>query len=322
MVMCAEKQAFAEETESTVLEERSGAAAGNLLQIVGVGVLTVMTLWLCGVLAFFAAFSSGGPLWDPSEMITLREWVRRISNTTQASLTVTIISMGFFAVLAAATVVAAWFRSRTWVAAGALNCALLLLAVVFSSVLGPIEVNNAIEKTFERLGPVKFAEPVEVSFEMQSDGAEALTRSSTSFEMVEHEVLTLAAAPGPYVVAGPNAASAQEFLPGDEAGLLLRESCTPAPSSDLGTQLSLSFSLPSDDDGQVNQHIVEAWVALGYSDSDHLRSDSFFGKSGSALQQISVRDHSSIDGQLTIRLVSDCADRRAAATDSAPIEVR
>ena len=145
--------------------------------------------------------------------------------------------------------------------------------------------------------------------------------------MVEHEVLTLAAAalaatPGPYVVTGPGASSPHEFLPGDEAELLLRESCTPAPRRDLDTQLTLSFSLPSDEEGRAYRRIVAAWVALGYTDSDHLRSESFLGKRGSALQQISVRDHSSIDGQLTIRLVSDCADHGKTEAESAPAEVR
>ena len=165
MMTRAEKRAAAEDAESTVLGGHSGSAVGNLLQVVGVGVLTVMTLWLCGVLASFAVFARGGLLWDPSEVLALRDWVQRIANTAQDSLTVMILSMAFFAVLAAGTVTAAWFRNRLWTAAGALNGALLLMAVAFGSILGPIEVNRAIEKTFERLGPVKFAAPVEVSVE-------------------------------------------------------------------------------------------------------------------------------------------------------------
>lgn len=121
-----EKQAAAEAAESTEREELSGAVVGNLSQIVAVGLLTVMTLWLCGALVLFALFASVNLFLSPNQASTLRDWVQRTSSTASDSLRVMIASTAIFAVFAAATAVAASFRTAPGSPRGAELCAVVL----------------------------------------------------------------------------------------------------------------------------------------------------------------------------------------------------
>ncbi|TQL42110.1 hypothetical protein FB468_0091 [Leucobacter komagatae] len=279
-------------------------------------VLGVVVLGYCASLVFVGVFAGASVQWDPNDATDLERWTSALAYAAELTRRRALEAALVIAVLAAMAAVAAVLRSKIWLTFGTISGAMLLTTVIALNFTSESTLSALVEQTHERIGPVHL---VPESGDLKGSGVQSYTNGvedaageAFSVDDAEQEmgVLIEAALAG---LDGPATTSVRMSAPPQELDAahppIERRSCAPAQAESLGEQLTLGFTIPSDDHGRTKQRVLASWAAAGYAEvvEEGRRDESVVRKSGdSAMYSISVDDRFTIDGMLTIWLESRC----------------
>lgn len=269
--------------------------------------MIVLVAFLCLGVLWSSIWVGAGALLDPKDNTTLQDWTRSIGSSAQSlALIVTAAAFGI-GVVGLITVLAAWRRSRLWVAYGTISMALLLATLALGSAMGYSSLKSVITKTHERIGPVNLVAPLP-----PNDAADSAQLAPTPLSQEEAEAgvqqlfdLTAGFATGPMISFEPISGDSRPLDP--TAVELVPESCTPDPGGQLGAQFRLRFTMASDEDGRVVQQVLDAWKQAGYPQRDQVRDDHFTGSDSLPIGFASINDSFTIDGNVWVTIESRCA---------------
>ena len=286
---------------------------GRMGQIVSAIALGAIVAAYCGVLLFSGSFVGASVLWDPNDAGMLEHWTTALADAAQSIVRLALVAVVVMAALAAVAVVAALRGSKIWLRFGIVGGAMLLGTVLAMGLASSSSLSAIVRLTHERIGPVRLVpEAGGAGLESFTNGAKDPALEAFSSEDADREMRVLVEA----AMADSNEpATTVEFTREERVEFdsthppISTQSCAPAQTEGLGEQLTLGFTLPSDDEGQAKQRVLAAWAQAGYVEAleDGQRDRSVATKTGaSAMYAVSVDDRFTIDGMLTIRLESRC----------------
>lgn len=286
---------------------------GSAVQLVCAVALGAMVAVYCGVLFFSGACAGASVLWDPNGAGMLERWISALADAAQSTVRLALVSVVVMAALAVVAVVAALRGSKIWLRFGIVSGAMLLGTVLAMGFASGSSLSTIVRLTHERIGPVRLVPDTGgAGLEALTNGAKDPAFEAFSSEDADREMRVLVEA----AMADFGGLAATVEVTGEKPvefdamhPPIKTHSCAPAQPEGLGEQLTLAFTLPSDEEGRSKQRVLAAWAQAGYLEAleDGQRDKSVATKTGaSALYAISVDDRFTIDGTLTLQLESRC----------------
>ena len=289
---------------------RSGWRIAQIALAIALGMLV---LGYCLALLFTGVFAGASVQWDPNDATDLERWTTALAHAAESMRRSALEAALVMAALAIVAVLAAVRRNRIWLTFGVASGGMLLATVITFCLATENTLSSLVQQTHERIGPVRLMpEGGEPGVESFTDGMKGAAVEPFTSDDAEREIRVLVEAAlaepnGPATMSERMSEPSTEF---DAAHPPIdRRSCAPAQAEALGEQLTLAFTIPSDEDGRAKQRVLASWAEAGYVEAieDGRRDESVARKSSdSAMYAITVNDRFTVDGSLSIWLESRC----------------
>lgn len=285
----------------------------RIAQIVLAVALGVLVLGYCLALLFVGVFAGASVQWDPNDATDLERWTTALAHAAESMRRRAIEAALVMAALAVVAVLAAVRRNRIWLTFGVASGGMLLATVITFCLATEDTLSSLVKQTHERIGPVHLMpDKGELGVEPFTDGMQdAAVEPFTSGDAErEIRVLVESALAEPNGPATTSERMSEPSIEFDAAHPPIdSQSCAPAQAEALGEQLTIAFTIPSDEDGRAKQRVLASWAEAGYVEAieNGRRDESVVRKnSDSAMYAVTVNDRFTVDGSLAIWLESRC----------------
>lgn len=254
----------------------------RILMRVAAIIAVLLVFVYCGFIFIELLFVGGPASIDPQSISTQAEWVAATAYTASAAINLVIGAAVGVAVAAIVTTLAAWQRSKLWLATGVICGAMLLAMLVLVSSLGFATLKSVEVK----------ARDFHTTSVQESPAPRELTPATFTQEEIESEIRTMitvtSSTPAGIKTFDGKTATAAEVP-------ILTDECT-----------SGNFAVPSDEGGKTLERVLEIWEEAGYTVKPDRVSSYLATSETLPVSYADIHDRETINGLIGIRIMGWC----------------